>query len=256
MVDGLGEVVRRSQKGRGDRLGYFAALYRQVTREIGRAVQREEFQDPRRERFDAAFGNRYFDALDAWRRGRRDDVCPRTWRDAFDACERDNLAVVQHLLLGINAHINVDLAVAAARTAPGPAIAGLEDDFDKVNEILYGVLDQIQAVLNEISPVMRSVDALGHRLDEEVMGFSVRKARGEAWDAAVLLARLTQEPEQERRLIGQLDSKAGTLGRLVVAGGLPLGGSLVARFRTPSTSDVIARLDAPLPPRRPARGRR
>jgi hypothetical protein len=39
--------------------------------------------------------------------------------------------VVQHVLLGMNAHINLDLGVAAAEVAPGPAIAGLRGDFDR-----------------------------------------------------------------------------------------------------------------------------
>jgi hypothetical protein len=51
----------------GDRIGYFASLYRQVTVAIRAAIRTNEFDDGERmSRFDAAFGNRYFAALDAW----------------------------------------------------------------------------------------------------------------------------------------------------------------------------------------------
>jgi len=46
------------------RIGYFAALYRQVTVAVRDAIHAGEFDDgPRMDAFDTAFGNRYLDAL-------------------------------------------------------------------------------------------------------------------------------------------------------------------------------------------------
>jgi hypothetical protein len=244
VLEGLAAVVQQSRAD-NDRIGYFAALYRQVTLAVKQAVVAERFEDnPRMDRFDAEFGNRYFASLDTWRQDPRSGGCPRTWRDAFDLSGREDLAVVQHLLLGINAHINVDLAVAAARTAPGDAIDGLKNDFDLVNDILISVLDQIQQVLNDISPLMRLLDSLGNRLADEVLGFSVKRARGDAWQAAVLLARVPQS--HERHAVSLLDSKARALGRLVAGRTLPLPQLLLVHNRTAGVDRIIERLDSAL----------
>lgn len=57
----------------------------------------------RMDRFDTFFGNRYFDAYDAWRRDRSG---PRCWREAFGLLDDADTIIVQHLILGVNAHIN------------------------------------------------------------------------------------------------------------------------------------------------------
>jgi hypothetical protein len=38
--------------------------------------------------------------------------------------------------MGINTHINLDLAIAAALTSPGTAIYSLEKDFNKINDVI------------------------------------------------------------------------------------------------------------------------
>ena len=44
---------------------------------------------------------------------------PRCWQVAFERGRTGDHVILQHLLLGINAHVNLDLAVAAAEIAPG-----------------------------------------------------------------------------------------------------------------------------------------
>ena len=44
--------------------------------------------------------------------------------------------ILQHLLLGINAHINLDLGIAAVETSPGNQLAPLKNDFDMINKLL------------------------------------------------------------------------------------------------------------------------
>jgi hypothetical protein len=113
----------------GDRIGLFAAVYRQVTAAIARGLTEGLFDDAERlDRFDAVFAGRYLTALEAWRDGRDPG---RSWRLAFRAAEDTDLVVVQQVVLGINAHINLDLAVAAAQTSPGDEITGLKNDFER-----------------------------------------------------------------------------------------------------------------------------
>ncbi len=83
----------------------FIATYLRTTEAIGRAVDDGFFEDgPWVERWDVAFADLYLEAHDADARG---GPTPRPWRATFGASPR--LHPLQHLLLGINAHINYDL---------------------------------------------------------------------------------------------------------------------------------------------------
>ncbi|MGW3820692.1 DUF5995 family protein [Streptomyces sp. NPDC005046] len=152
VVDGLAGIVREAGRA-GDRVGYFAALYRQVTVEVRTAIHGGLFDDgARMDRFDTLFGNRYFDAYDAWRRDRSG---PRCWREAFGLLDDADTVIVQHLILGVNAHINLDLAVAAARTSPGEDIHALRHDFLLINDILARVVLGVQDSVGALSPLCR-----------------------------------------------------------------------------------------------------
>ena len=228
----------------GDRNGLFAAVYRQVTAAVADRLGRGFFDDDvRLSRFDAVFAGRYLAALAAWRDGRDPG---RSWRLAFRAAEDAGPVLVQHVLLGVNAHINLDLAVAAAQTCPGEEIDGLKGDFDRVNEVLVDVLCRLQGALNELSPLLGGLDVVLGRFDEEILGFQVQRARAESWDAAVLLA--GQPPAARQVTIRMLDRYASGLGRIVLAPPFPVPAALqVIRFaeRTPM-SEAIGRLDRAL----------
>src|SRR5262245_5254309 len=177
VVGALDAVIDRAID-EGSRLGYFAAIYRKVTLRIAEGISRGFFDDgPRMQRFDVAFAERYLSALQARRRGR---PTTRSWALAFDAASKSRPLVLQHLLVGISAHINLDLGIAAATTAPGAALPGLRRDFDRVNEILASLIAGIEHDLHEISPWIGLLDRIGGRHDEEVLRFSVEVARTEA----------------------------------------------------------------------------
>jgi hypothetical protein len=228
----------------GDRAGLFAAVYRQVTAAVARGVAAGRFDDADRlNRFDAVFAGRYLTALQAWRDGRDPG---RSWRLAFRAAEDPDLVLVQHVVLGINAHVNLDLAVAAAQTSPGDDITGLKDDFGRINDVLIEVLCELQGALNELSPLLRGLDTVLGRIDEEIFGFKLERARAEAWDAAVLLA--GQGGGARESGVRMLDRYAYGLGRVVLAPPFPVPAALqVVRFaeRT-ATSEAIERLDGAL----------
>ena len=228
----------------GDRAGLFAAVYRQVTAAVARGLADGRFDDADRlNRFDAVFAGRYLTALEAWRDGRDPG---RSWRLAFRAAEDPDLVLVQHVVLGINAHVNLDLAVAAAQTSPGDEITGLKGDFERINDVLIEVVCELQGALNELSPLLRGLDAVLGRIDEEIFGFKLERARAEAWDAAVLLA--GQRGGARESGVRMLDRYAYGLGRVVLAPPFPVPAALqVVRFaeRT-ATSAAIERLDGAL----------
>ena len=227
-----------------DRTGLFATVYRQVTAAVAQGVRDGLFDDPERlNRFDAVFATRYLRALSAWRAGKDPG---RSWRLAFRAAADDGPVLVQHVVLGVNAHINLDLAVAAADAAPGDQIAGLEDDFERINDVLVDVLCRLQGAVGELSPLLDKLDGVLGRIDEEILGFAVQRARSEAWEAAVLLAGQSGAARQATERM--LDRYAYGLGRIVLAPPFPAPAALqVVRFaeRTP-VGEAVRRLDRAL----------
>jgi hypothetical protein len=241
----LREVVDEAVAG-ARRTGYFAALYRQITVAVARAIEDGAFDDGERmSRLDAAFANRYLEALHAWQTGGEPS---RSWRTAFRACDHDRPVLVQHLVLGVNAHINLDLAVAAARTCPGREIDGLKHDFDLVNGLLARGLAELQTALADLSPLLGVLDVVLGHIDEQIVGFDVRRARSEAWEAAVLLAR--QRPDAQEAMVKMLDRYANGLARAVLAPPFPVPAALEL-LRATERADVpeaIRRLDRPPDP--------
>ncbi|MFJ3779620.1 DUF5995 family protein [Streptomyces sp. NPDC090075] len=154
----IDDVVDRSagiagEAGRtGDRAGRFAALHRQVTVETRTAVRSGLFGDgPRTDRSGTLFGSRYLDAFDAWRRDRSG---PRCWRGTFALLEDADTGtvVVQHLVLGVNAHTSLDPAVAAAQSGPGRSVHAPRHGFLLINDILARVVPAVRDSLDAPSP--------------------------------------------------------------------------------------------------------
>ncbi|MEO6121505.1 MAG: DUF5995 family protein [Acidimicrobiales bacterium] len=185
----LDEVVA-SCWDRRDRNGFFAAVYRTVTVKIREGIDTGFFDDgPRMARLDVAFANRYLAAHQEFVGGRRPT---RSWALAFETAAEACPIVLQHVLLGISAHINLDLGIAAAGVAPGPALPRLRRDFDRVNEILALLVEQIETDLHAVSPLLGLLDAAGGGHDEAVIRFSIQVARTQAWRFAVELAPLAR----------------------------------------------------------------
>ncbi len=200
VIEHLDDLISRARREKS-RLGYFAALYRNVTIKVKEGILAGSFEDgARMERFDVTFANRYLDALERYRRGEEPSRC---WRTSFRAAESWHPIVLQHLLLGINAHINLDLGVATAQTSPGAQLAGLRRDFDSINDILRAMLDDVQDRLAPVSPWMGVLDRAGGRTDEEILNFSIDRARQAAWRTAERLAPLG--PEETQKEIDVLD---------------------------------------------------
>jgi hypothetical protein len=220
-------------------LAYFPALYRAVTIRVRQGIELGAFEDgARMDRFDTSFGNRYFAALDAVADGREP---PKSWRVALAAESRPCTAILQHVLLGVNAHINFDLPFAAAATAPGASLPGLWNDYDAINRILALVFEEVQTVIGRFSPLLHVLDHVGGRGDEAVASFSIVAAREEAWHEATRLA--LESGAGIERATRSLDRRAALVGdRLILPGG-PLGLALQLIADTESR-DVAAVTEA------------
>jgi hypothetical protein len=206
----LDGVIARARNERS-RMGYFAILYRNVTLRVRDGIAAGRFEDgARMERLDVNFANRYLDAQARYSRG---EPTSRCWVAAFEATKRFRPLVLQHLLLGMNAHINFDLGAAAAYTCPGAAIADLRRDFNEINILLGEMIDDVQESLSAISPWMWILDRVGGRTDEEICTFCMNGSRDTAWGWAERLAPM--EPSRIERELRELDTKVERLARAI-----------------------------------------
>ncbi len=210
----LSEIVDRAEAD-GSRLGYFPALYRKVTARVDHEIRRGTFDDGERmTRLDVAFANRYLEAFELHRTGRPPT---RSWDTAFRTTGRWWPIVLQHLLLGINAHINLDLGIAAAQTAPGAALPALRGDFDRINGILASMVGEVQQELAQVWTALRWFNRHLGDGQRVLINFSMERARAHAWSVAEQLA--ATPPADWPAAIERLDLEVDGLAALILRPG-------------------------------------
>ncbi len=160
------------------RTGYFAALYYKVTAAVKDGIAKGQFENgPRMEQFDVLFAGRYLDALNAWQ---NKQPVTASWQVAFEAAENHSLLVLQHLLLGMNAHINLDLGIAAVGVANGQ-ISGVQKDFDAINTIISSLTYQVLNDIDRVSPLLSLLGLHASNQTSILIQFSIDNARDGAW---------------------------------------------------------------------------
>lgn len=165
--------------------GYFAVLYYRVTYRVKEGILKNEFEDGKRmEKLDVIFAGRY---LQAWHQYGHKQTCSASWKTAFDAAIGTDRIIMQHLLLGINAHINLDLGIASSDTMKGYPLEGIHKDFDSINAILASLVDEIQDKIGQASPLLFLLNLHKTNVDEMLVQFSINTARKGAWDFAIEL---------------------------------------------------------------------
>lgn len=221
------------------RQGYFAVLYRQMTAAVQDGIRQCIFQDgTRMEKLDVIFAGRYVDAWHAFRQGK---PTTQSWHYAFTATGQP-LTVIQHLLLGINTHINLDLGIAAAKTAPGDSIFDLQHDFEKINDVIADLSIAMQEKLTRIWWPMRYLSKIARGKDQAVLNFSIDKARDTAWANAVALAQANATNAQA--YIRKIDETVAAIGGKIASPGVFASLALKpVRLMEPSDiSEVIKKL--------------
>jgi Family of unknown function (DUF5995) len=226
VLDALDAIVADAMD-EASRVGYFAAIYRKMTAKIAEGIETGFFDDGERmERLGVVFADRYLQAYYAYRAG---GSTTRSWARAFEATTSARPIILQHVLVGINAHINLDLGIAAAEIAPGDALPDLRLDFDRDNEIISTLMGEVARDIAVVSPWIGLLDRLGGRHDDEIIRFSIEAARSAAWRFAVELAPLARE--HWGGPIGARDASVARLGGVVLSPGLLSLGLLLIRVR-------------------------
>lgn len=211
----LNKIIAESEQN-NDPAGYFAALYRKVTVRVKDEIASGFFDDgARMEQLDVVFANRYLDALSAFRNN-----LPVTlsWQKAFDLYARKRPIVLQHLLMGMNAHINLDLGIAAAEVSKDTDINALHDDFNRINEILSLLVHEVEDDLSAVWPALKFILKHTGKVDDYLVDFSMKLARDGAWKFANQLAAV---PDSDKDLaIALRDQKVATKTNLILKPGL------------------------------------
>lgn len=204
---------------------------------------KRQFEDNERmETFDVSFANLYITAYRAYQAGL---PCPKVWELSFDYSQNGGITILQHIILGMNAHINLDLGLAAGRLMRGKALHKLGPDFRKVNDILESLIDEMQARTASVSPILRLMDYFGRQRDEEILDFSMRAAREQAWVVAQKVWETTQD--EEAAVIKRVDDNVYRLGQRFARPRSRLSRwvlRLTAWLETKETSKIIQRLSS------------
>lgn len=211
VITQLDKVIDWSSQSKS-RIGYFAALYRKMTVAVGNAIANGVFENGERmERLDVVFANRY---LQAWQAYITNKPCTLAWRTTFNSNQYSPLIVLQHLFTGINAHINLDLAIAAADTCPGASIGSLRRDFDNINDIIFSLIKVVEQDLVEVWPPLKYLTGITQHRQEQLLHFSITTARKASWMNAVALA---TSPNQTRSsYINKLDGSVTVLANRII----------------------------------------
>jgi hypothetical protein len=210
VISQLETIIQQSIKDENP-MGYFTALYYQVTVTVKEGIAGGYYADGKRmEQLDVIFANRY---LEAYTQYQQSQPCSQSWQYTFDTTKQYWPTVLQNLLLGINAHINLDLGIAAVQTCPGEEILAIKEDFDKINLVLAGLVNDVEKRLAEIWPTLTVILKRIGKADSFLVDFSMQQARDGAWKFATELAELN--PLQQEASIKERDQKIATIALLI-----------------------------------------
>ena len=191
------------------RIGYFAALYTRVTTAVTRGIRAGFFEDgPQMERLDVAFANLYLDSVRRYRLG--ESGVRAAWRVAFETAARPEATLLQHIYLGMNAHLLVDLPIAVATTCPRENLSSLRADFFRINTIVDGEMDAFHDDLCRVSPGLARLRRRAGRLWETSSSITLRASRKLAWSGAEWLA--GREEKTQSRMLDLVDWSAARIG--------------------------------------------
>ncbi|MEU9403898.1 DUF5995 family protein [Streptomyces sp. SID4985] len=199
-----------------DGVAVFNRVYLAVTEEVDRRLDAGEFPDRRAAAtLDVRFAERYLTAVDA---ADADRGAPACWRPLFQLRRHPGVRPLQFALAGINAHIGHDLALAVvdACHALDCEPADLEDEFDRVGELLTALEERIREDLMPGPDLLQIADPLTHLLGS----WSLERARDATWSAARILWALRRCGEVAEEFAGRLDAAVGFAGRMLLT---PLG---------------------------------
>lgn len=132
--------------------------------------------DKRMEKFDIIFAQYYFDALHSYLEGA---TCPSSWRVLFDAAKSNTSMQWQYMALGVNAHVNNDLALALYDADFG---SQYKNDYLKVNTIIFKTIKQVVESFTEMNPIINQIKNNSVQLYSPILYLLIKNWRLNAWN--------------------------------------------------------------------------
>jgi hypothetical protein len=213
--DGL-RCVEEHLIAAADRRAIFASVYTLTTLRMAESIDANEYANTTWMRsYQTEFANHYRKALHDYAVNQRAQV-PTAWLTAFDAAAGGQTLIIQDALLGMNAHINYDLAFAIEKVKLSPSTASRYLDHTHVNTVLGEVSDEIIAALGALyGPSYAALDSALGPVDELFLAAGMATARQNAWTNAVLLT--GSQPWNRWLVVAGIDLGAVTTASLALA---------------------------------------
>ena len=218
-IDAQMRRMRRLQTRVGcNHRGVFATTYLELTREIRLTyTRRPAFYRDWRYMFKevAAFANVYFNTVRAYWEGRE---VPEAWRIAFETADRGDVNAAQDMLLGINAHVQNDMAfVVASLGTRRPDGETRKIDHDRANQVLDWAYERVvSTVADRYDPLVRTTNASWNPADD-VLGLEmVKEWREMVWRNAERLLNAKNDAER-REVAQQIEDNAAMWARNIAA---------------------------------------
>ncbi|WP_405814958.1 DUF5995 family protein [Streptomyces sp. NBC_01390] len=191
-----------------DGLAVFNRVYLAVTEAFDRRLDAGAFPDAEAAiTLDVRFAERYL-------RVAEDHHAPACWRPLLQFRHHPGVRPLQFALAGINAHIGHDLALAvvdACRTLDCEPV-DLEDEFERVGELLVSLEERLREELMPGPDLLQIADPLTHLLG----AWSMERARSATWSAARALWALRRLPELAEEFTDRLDAAVGFASRMLL----------------------------------------
>lgn len=219
-------------------IGYFACTYKMMTAQVLKGIQQKKFEDnPRMILLDLAFATRY---LEAWGNYNKGNKCSNSWYLAFEASKNKDLLILQHIFLGINAHINLDLGISAASIMPYRKINPLKTDFERINLVIASINQNVQDSLNKICYPVNLIDKLSNGKDNVILDFAISKARDTSWATAVISSNTPNFLKES--VINIVDYAAAKVASQILNPKL-LSSTLAKELKKCESSDVVKNIE-------------
>ena len=208
-----------------NRVAAFNSLYYTITDRVAKALVGPDVTEPTfLETLDVEFAKRYLAALRLW--GADDDTTPDAWEVLFRRGQDKRVSRLAGAMLGVNAHINFDLAMALIATwerLGPPAGDTVHPDYLLINKIFY---EEIPGLRRRYStPWQLELDALAGTLDDWSQRVLVTTTRAMAWDQAWRIWPLRDDPADFAHAQLVMDRATAFVGESLIT-----GDSLVTRM--------------------------